>query len=190
MTCGSSMPISSAVAPLLRDVGFTKATSLPLDHLRLGLVVAACCLCVFALSHLLTCAIIYWGSYCGAPHERPVRGAERRSFWTHMREQCSCHFYRTEGDLFSMIPRKIRHLKDVEKKLKDASPEHHESFRVRCWTPCKFFLTTKLPFEELLLSDVSQQRLSRDSSRFMIPLLLLLCCCTFVAGPPFSNVIP
>ena len=53
-----------------------------------------------------------------------------------------------------------------------------------------FFLTAKLPAEELLLSDASQQRRSRDSSRFMIPLLLLLCCCTFVAGPPFGNVIP
>ena len=119
-----------------------------------------------------------------------MRGAERRSFWTHLREQYSCHFYLTKGDLFSMIPRKVRHIKDVEKKLKDASPEHHDSFRVRCWTPCKNFLTTKLPFEELLLSDVPQQRRSRDSSRFMIPLLLLLCCCTFVAGPPFGNVIP
>ena len=54
----------------------------------------------------------------------------------------------------------------------------------------KFFLTAKLPAEELLVSDVSQQRRSRDSSRFMIPLLLLHCCCTFVAGPPFGNVIP
>ena len=94
-----------------------------------------------------------------------MRGAERRSFWTHLREQFSCHFYLTKGDLFSVIPRKVRHIKDVEKKLKDASPEHHESFQVRCWTQCNKLLTAKLPIEEVLRADVSRQRYPRMPPR-------------------------
>ena len=92
-----------------------------------------------------------------------MRGKERRSFWTHLRGQCASHFYLTYGDLFSTIPRNVRNAKDVA--LQNPSPEHHESFRVRCWTPCKKLLTAKVPIEELLRADVSRQRYPRRPLR-------------------------
>ena len=136
-----------------------------LGHLRLGLVLAACCSGVFALSHFLANLIIFWGSSLrGGAHGdvQPVRGNQRRLFWTHLRHQCSLHFYLTYDDVFSTIPRNVGNAKDVA--LENPSPEHHESFRVRCWTPRKKLLTANLPIEDLLRADVSRSAASEEAT--------------------------
>ena len=162
MTCGSSMPLSSAVAPLLRAVGSRNVTSVALGHLPLILVLAAYCLGVFALSHFFASVILFLGSSLrGRAHGdvQPVRDKQRRLSWTHY----DISVLRTFTSTTATYSRRFRETQEMPKTSHQTpSPEKHEFFRTCCWTPCKEFWTAKSTIEELLRADVSRQRRSLE----------------------------
>jgi len=207
-----SLPFAFVLKPLLRAVGSRAFTPVALGHLRLALFLAAFCLGVVALAHFLVKTIIFFGSspYSGARAGlRPVRGTERRFFWTHLRGQCASHIFVTDNNVFATSAK--QEVDAMDASLATPSPAQQEAFRRRLWAPCKTFLAATLPFEGLLRADVShvreQKRQERErkapgakatgaahheaSRRFIIPFLLLQSCCSFAATcAPFPSAAP